>query len=256
MSLLNFSLKKLVEAFCKPGRPGTVLVAISSPSHSFSPSPTARHSSSSFSQQQCRYCHELGHAILDCLIRPCRLCRKVALVTSHKTVLAILKNGARIPAQLDPETGQWIDRKVGRLFELINLSIPHRPTIPLQSAASTTSPNSLELWHLRLGSDLDGISTLKQDLNHHFEMKDLGTLSYFLRLEVFTASDGYHLSQAKYASDLLSRAGLTDSKTTSPLEPNVLFLMGTLFHGLHISAHSPLELHEYSDADWAGDPTD
>ncbi|KAK3027311.1 hypothetical protein RJ639_040403 [Escallonia herrerae] len=73
-------------------------------------------------------------------------------------------------------------------------------------------------------SDLDDISILKQDLNHYFEMKDLGTLSYFLELEVSTVSDGNYLSQAKYASDLLSRAGLTDSKTAStPLESNVRF---------------------------------
>ena len=48
-----------------------------------------------------------------------------------------------------------------------------------------------------------------------FEMKDRDTLSYFLGLEVTSSSDGYHLSQAKYASDLLSKAGLTDSKTVS-----------------------------------------
>ncbi|KAK3033703.1 hypothetical protein RJ639_033927 [Escallonia herrerae] len=71
-------------------------------------------------------------------------------------------------------------------------------------------------------SDLDSISILKQDLNHHIEMKDLGTLSYFLGLEVSSASDGYYLSQAKYASDLFSRADLTDSKTASTsLEPNI-----------------------------------
>ena len=52
-------------------------------------------------------------------------------------------------------------------------------------------------------------------------MKDLGTLSYFLRLEVTSSSDGYYLSQAKYASDLLSKAGITDNKTVStPLEYN------------------------------------
>ncbi|KAK3003862.1 hypothetical protein RJ639_019499 [Escallonia herrerae] len=97
----------------------------------------------------------------------------------------------------DPETGQTIGmgRKVGRLFELINLSIPHRPMMPPQSATSVTSQHSLELWHSRLGSDLDGISNLKQYLNHHFEMKDLGTLRYFLGLEVSTTSDGYYLSQ-------------------------------------------------------------
>ncbi|KAJ4716916.1 Reverse transcriptase, RNA-dependent DNA polymerase [Melia azedarach] len=39
--------------------------------------------------------------------------------------------------------------------------------------------------------------------------------------QVLSAADGYYLSQAKYASDLLTRVGLTDSKVTStPLEPN------------------------------------
>ena len=147
-------------------------------------------------------------------------------------------------------------------------------------------------------------------------MKDLGTLSYFLRLEVTSSSDGYYLSQAKYASDLLSKAGITDNKTVStPLEYNakltpldgepisdatryrqlvgsliyltvthpdishavgmvskfmdaprsihyaaVLWILryvkGTLYHGLHYSSRSSLELHAYSDANWAGDPTD
>ncbi|XP_028123132.1 uncharacterized protein LOC114320218 [Camellia sinensis] len=53
-------------------------------------------------------------------------------------------------------------------------------------------------------------------------MKDLGTLTYFLGLEISSSSDGYYLSRAKYASDLLAKASLTDSKTISnPLEPNV-----------------------------------
>ena len=53
-------------------------------------------------------------------------------------------------------------------------------------------------------------------------MKDLGTLSYFLGFEVTLSSDGYYLSQAKYASDLLSKASITDNKTVStPLEYNV-----------------------------------
>uniref|UniRef100_A0A2N9EDK6 Reverse transcriptase Ty1/copia-type domain-containing protein n=1 Tax=Fagus sylvatica TaxID=28930 RepID=A0A2N9EDK6_FAGSY len=34
------------------------------------------------------------------------------------------------------------------------------------------------------------------------------------------------------------------------------YLKGTLFHSLHFSAQSPLTLRAYSDADWAGDPTD
>ena len=34
------------------------------------------------------------------------------------------------------------------------------------------------------------------------------------------------------------------------------YLKGTLFHGLFCSAQSPFVLHAFSDADWAGDPTD
>jgi hypothetical protein len=34
------------------------------------------------------------------------------------------------------------------------------------------------------------------------------------------------------------------------------YLKGTLFHGLHFSSQSSLELHVYTNADWAGDPTD
>ena len=72
------------------------------------------------------------------------------------------------------------------------------------------------------GDDTKGICDLQKFLSQHFEMKDLDTLSYFLGLEVTSSSNGYYLSQAMYASYLLSKAGLTDSKTVStPLELNV-----------------------------------
>ena len=147
-------------------------------------------------------------------------------------------------------------------------------------------------------------------------MKDLDTLNYFLGLEVISSSDGYYLSQAKYAFDLLSKTGITDNKTVStPLEYNakltpldgepisdttcyrqlvgsliyltvtrpdishsvgmvgkfmdaphfvhcavvlqiLRYVKGTLYHGLHYASRSSLELHAYSNADWASDPTD
>jgi hypothetical protein len=34
------------------------------------------------------------------------------------------------------------------------------------------------------------------------------------------------------------------------------YVKGTLFHGLHFSSHSSLDLRVYLDADWAGDSTD
>ena len=69
---------------------------------------------------------------------------------------------------------------------------------------------------------LSGIDSLKRDLNQHFEMKDLGLLSYFLGLEVNSTDTGYYFSQTKYATDLISKAGLTDSKIEStPLDSDV-----------------------------------
>ena len=166
------------------------------------------------------------------------------------------------------------------------------------------------------GDDLSGIQELKDFLSQQFEMKDLGHLNYFLGLEITHSTDGLYITQAKYASNLLSQAGLTDSKTVdTPVELNahltplggkplsnpslyrrlvgslvyltvtrsdisyavhqvsqylsaprsthyaavlriLRYLKGTIFHGLFYSAQSPLALRAFSDADWAGDPTD
>ena len=71
------------------------------------------------------------------------------------------------------------------------------------------------------GDDLNGIQELKDFLNQQFEMKDLEHLSYFLGLEITHSTDGLYITQAKYASELLSQAGLTDSKTIdTPIEVN------------------------------------
>ena len=56
-------------------------------------------------------------------------------------------------------------------------------------------------------------------------MQDLGQLSFLLGLEVLSDLSGYYLSQAKYASDLLARAGSIDSQIAStPLDPNIKFM--------------------------------
>ena len=166
------------------------------------------------------------------------------------------------------------------------------------------------------GDDLSGIQELKDFLSQQFEMKDLGHLSYFFGLEIIHSTDELYLTQAKYASELLSLARLTNSKTVdTPAELNahltpsggkplsnpslykrlvgslvyltvtrpdisyavhqvsqylsaprsthyatvlciIRYLKGTLFHNLFYLAQFPLALHAFSDADWAGDPTD
>ncbi|XP_068663020.1 uncharacterized mitochondrial protein AtMg00810-like [Aristolochia californica] len=72
-----------------------------------------------------------------------------------------------------------------------------------------------------IGDDEVGIVDLKQQLHSLFEMKDLGYLRYFLGIEVAYSSEGYILSQSKYISDVISRAGLTDDRIMdSPIELN------------------------------------
>uniref|UniRef100_A0A2N9GFC2 Reverse transcriptase Ty1/copia-type domain-containing protein n=1 Tax=Fagus sylvatica TaxID=28930 RepID=A0A2N9GFC2_FAGSY len=130
---------------------------------------------------------------------------------------------------------------------------------------------------------------LKRFLGQHFEMKDLGPLSYFLGLEVSSSSDSYYLTQFKHTSDLISKAGITDSKIVdTPIEynnrlnthdgepfPNATLyrqLVGSfvyltvtrldISYAVHIVSQfmaASRSLHyavAYSDADWAGDPTD
>lgn len=72
------------------------------------------------------------------------------------------------------------------------------------------------------GSDPATIAHVKQHLSHIFEMKDLGPLRYFLGIEVVFSPKGYFLSQAKYANEVIHRAGLSDSKSSdTPIELNM-----------------------------------
>ncbi|XP_042974611.1 uncharacterized mitochondrial protein AtMg00810-like [Carya illinoinensis] len=73
--------------------------------------------------------------------------------------------------------------------------------------------------------DIAGIRYLQNFHSQNFEMKNLGYLNYLLGVEVNSSQDGYYLTQAKYASSLVSKAGLINSKIdNSPLEYNTKLL--------------------------------
>ena len=164
--------------------------------------------------------------------------------------------------------------------------------------------------------DSEILNTFIERLAKKFALKDLGSLSYFLGVEVVPTPQGLFLSQKKYIVDLLQRTSMaaanpapTPMTTDSPLtlhsgslidnpteyraivgslqylsltRPDVAFvvnklsqymhmprtthwsalkrllryLVGSLDKGISIRRDSPLVLHAFSDADWAGNKDD
>ncbi|XP_033145473.1 uncharacterized protein LOC103839411 isoform X1 [Brassica rapa] len=70
------------------------------------------------------------------------------------------------------------------------------------------------------GSNIQSISTFKENMKKEFEMVDLGLLNYFLGMEVIQDNGGIFLSQEKYANKLVDKFGMRDNKSVSnPLTP-------------------------------------
>ena len=75
-----------------------------------------------------------------------------------------------------------------------------------------------------IGVDINDILVLKIELTRQLEMKDLGSLWYFLDIEVAYSSRGYLLSQLKYVANILEWAKLTDNKTVdTPIKVNIKY---------------------------------
>ncbi|CAL1410296.1 unnamed protein product [Linum trigynum] len=69
------------------------------------------------------------------------------------------------------------------------------------------------------GDDAEGISALTQGLHESFSLKELGSLSYFLGLEVHRSPAGIHLTQQKYIDDLLDSSRYSDCiPVSTPME--------------------------------------
>lgn len=82
------------------------------------------------------------------------------------------------------------------------------------------------------GNNSGACARFKKYLNDCFKLKDLGSLKYFLGIEVARNSQSLFLSQRKYTLDILSESGLSASKPALfPMEQN---------HGLGLAAGPPL----------------
>ncbi|KAL4018546.1 hypothetical protein IC575_022144 [Cucumis melo] len=120
------------------------------------------------------------------------------------------------------------------------------------------------------GNDPQAISDLQHYLGQHFEMKDLGSLNYFLGLEVSRRSDDLYRQlvgsliyltvtrpDIAYVVHIVSQFMAAPRTIHFTAVLRILrYIKGTLGHGLQFSSQSSLVLSGYSDADWAGDPTD
>ena len=73
-----------------------------------------------------------------------------------------------------------------------------------------------------IGNDVGEIKSIKSKLALDFEMKDLGNLQYFLKIEIARNKNGISVSQRKYVLDLLKDTGMMGCKPVdTPMDANV-----------------------------------
>ncbi|KAB2608246.1 hypothetical protein D8674_011414 [Pyrus ussuriensis x Pyrus communis] len=114
------------------------------------------------------------------------------------------------------------------------------------------------------GSNSVKIQSVIDDLAGVFDLKDMGRLTYFLGLHIQYRDDGsLFISQAKYAKDVLQKAGMDTCKSTStPSKPHtqilagegtliLRYIQGTIGYGLHYTKSKEFNVTAYSDSDWA-----
>ena len=61
----------------------------------------------------------------------------------------------------------------------------------------------------------DLLRRIIQQLQHSFALKDLGTLRFFLGVQVKRDTSGFFLTQAQYTEEILERAGMSNCKPAS-----------------------------------------
>ena len=77
------------------------------------------------------------------------------------------------------------------------------------------------------GNDSACVDRLKKVLDQKFGIKDLGSLKYFLGLEIARSPKGISINQRKYAFDILKEAGMIGCKLArTPIEQQLKLSKG------------------------------
>lgn len=93
------------------------------------------------------------------------------------------------------------------------------------------------------GSSILHITKVKDFIAQNFKMKDLGSLKYFLGLEISRNTGGIYIHQRKYALNLLNSTGLQDAKPsniTMAAQHNLTYDSGTLLDNSQASTYRRL----------------
>ena len=110
----------------------------------------------------------------------------------------------------------WFERFTSHLFTIGFIASVADPSLFVRRTGSTILYLLLYVDDIILtGNSSSAITYLISQLVHTFELKDLGSLRYFLGLQIDYTPPGLFVHQRKYISDLLTKFNMTICKAAS-----------------------------------------
>ncbi|GJU45485.1 retrovirus-related pol polyprotein from transposon TNT 1-94 [Tanacetum coccineum] len=111
------------------------------------------------------------------------------------------------------------------------------------------------------------VKEFKKQMESEFDMSDIGLVSYFLGMEIKQLPNGVHISQRKYANDMLKKfkmflckpgvsyqrfMGEPSSSHMGAAKRVLRYVKGSLDLGIMFERNKVVKFEGYADSDWAG----